>query len=57
MPMLAVNDDALHVGRIREDATQENGLDLFASGDNLRIGGATNLVRLAMLLAQKHASR
>jgi aspartate-semialdehyde dehydrogenase len=57
MPMLAVNDDALHVGRIREDATQENGLDLFASGDNLRIGGATNLVRLAMLLAERHPAR
>jgi aspartate-semialdehyde dehydrogenase len=57
MPMLAVNDDALHVGRIREDATQEHGLDLFASGDNLRIGGATNLVRLAMRLAASHGSR
>jgi aspartate-semialdehyde dehydrogenase len=55
MPMLAVNDDAVHVGRIREDATQPNGLDLFAAGDNLRVGGATNLVRLALLLAEKHS--
>jgi aspartate-semialdehyde dehydrogenase len=57
MPMLAVNDDAVHVGRIREDATQEHGLDLFACGDNLRIGGATNLVKVGLLLAEKHAQR
>lgn len=56
MPMLAVNDDAVHVGRIRADATQEHGLDLFAAGDNLRTGGATNLVRVALLLAERHAS-
>jgi aspartate-semialdehyde dehydrogenase len=57
MPMLAVNDDAVHVGRIRRDATQENGLDLFAVGDNLRTGGATNLVRVALLLAGRGATR
>jgi aspartate-semialdehyde dehydrogenase len=57
MPMLAVNDDAVHVGRIREDPSQEHGLDLFACGDNLRIGGATNLVKVGLLLAEKHAAR
>lgn len=57
MPMLAVNDDAVHVGRIREDPTQAHGLDLFAAGDDLRIGGATNLVRVALLLAERHAAR
>lgn len=57
MPMLAVNDDAVHVGRIREDATQEHGLELFAAGDDLRIGGATNLVKLGMLLAARHGGR
>jgi len=57
MPMLAVNDDAVHVGRIREDASREHGLDLFAAGDDLRIGGATNLVKLGMLLAQRHGRR
>ena len=55
MPMLAVNDDAVHVGRIRVDPTQENGLDLFAVGDNLRTGGATNLVRVGLLLAERHS--
>lgn len=57
MPVLAVNDDAVHVGRLREDGTQPNGLDLFAVGDNLRIGGATNLVRVGLLLAERHGRR
>jgi aspartate-semialdehyde dehydrogenase len=57
MPMLAVNDDAVHVGRVREDPSQAQGLDLFATGDNLRIGGATNLVAVARLLAERHARR
>ena len=57
MPMLAVNDDAVHVGRIREDASQEHGLDLFACGDNLRVGGATNLVKVGLLLAERHGAR
>lgn len=57
MPMLAVNDDAVHVGRIRPDPTQENGLDLFASGDDLRVGGATNLVKVALLLVERHGQR
>lgn len=51
MPMLAVNDDAVLVGRIREDASQERGLDLFLVLDDLRKGAATNLVDLALALA------
>lgn len=54
MPMLSVNDDAVHAGRIREDPTRENGLELFLSVDNLRRGGATSLVGLARLLAKGH---
>ncbi|MGB8930113.1 MAG: aspartate-semialdehyde dehydrogenase [Anaeromyxobacteraceae bacterium] len=57
MPMLAVNDDSVLVGRIREDRTQEHALDLFAVGDNLRTGGATNLVRVGLLLAERFARR
>jgi aspartate-semialdehyde dehydrogenase len=47
MPMLAVNDDAVLVGRIREDDSQRNGLDLFLVADNLRRGAAGNAVRIA----------
>jgi aspartate-semialdehyde dehydrogenase len=47
MPMLAVNDDAVLVGRIREDPSQGNGLDLFVVADNLRRSAAGNGVRIA----------
>jgi aspartate-semialdehyde dehydrogenase len=52
MPMLAVVDDAVEVGRIREDASQERGLDLFLSVDNVR-RAAANLVAIAALLAER----
>jgi len=54
MPMLSVNDDTVLAGRIREDPTRQNGLELFVSVDNLRRGGATGLVALARLLAKRH---
>lgn len=47
MPMLAVNDDAVLAGRIRDDDSQVNGLDLFLVADNLRRGAAGNAVRIA----------
>jgi aspartate-semialdehyde dehydrogenase len=54
MPMLGVGDDAVLVGRVRDDPTQEHGLELVVAGDNLRKGGATNLVQIARLLAGKY---
>ncbi|HTT70706.1 MAG TPA: aspartate-semialdehyde dehydrogenase [Anaeromyxobacteraceae bacterium] len=53
MPMLAVNDDAVLVGRVREDPSQENGLELFLAGDNLRRGAATGAVGVARILAER----
>jgi aspartate-semialdehyde dehydrogenase len=53
MPMLAVNDDAVLVGRLRTDPALPNGLALFLAVDNLRKGGATNLVQLAQALAAR----
>lgn len=53
MPMLAVNDDAVLVGRVREDPSQPNGLDLFLAADDLRRGAATGLVRLAAEVAAR----
>ncbi len=50
MPMLAVNDDAVLVGRIREDPSQAHGLDLVVAGDNLRRGAATTALGVARLL-------
>jgi aspartate-semialdehyde dehydrogenase len=53
MPMLVGNEDAVLVGRIRDDASQENGLDLFLSIENTRKGAATNAVQIAQLLAAR----
>ena len=48
--MEAAGIDPVLVGRLREDPSQENTLDLWATGDNLRIGAALNGIQLAELL-------
>ena len=50
MPMLAAGDSYTHVGRIREDISQERGLELFVCADNVRKGAALNAVQIAELL-------
>ena len=57
MPMLAVNDDAVLVGRVRDDATQERGLDLFLTADNVRKGGASNAFAVARLLLERRRAQ
>jgi aspartate-semialdehyde dehydrogenase len=42
--------DPVLVGRLREDQSQANTLDLWVTGDNLRKGAALNAVQLAELL-------
>jgi aspartate-semialdehyde dehydrogenase len=54
MPMLVAHEDAVLVGRIREDRSQENGLDLFLSLENTRKGAATNTIQIATVLAERH---
>jgi aspartate-semialdehyde dehydrogenase len=44
--------DPVLVGRLREDQSQPNTLDLWVTGDNLRKGAALNAVQLAELLVQ-----
>jgi aspartate-semialdehyde dehydrogenase len=55
MPMLVANEDVALVGRLRDDPSQENGLDLFVSIENTRKGAATNAVQIAQLLAPRGA--
>ena len=43
----AAGRDAVFVGRIREDLTHPNGLDLWIVSDNLRKGAATNSIQIA----------
>lgn len=44
--------DAVLVGRIREDVSRPNGLDLWVVSDNVRRGAALNSVRIAEILAK-----
>jgi aspartate-semialdehyde dehydrogenase len=55
MPMLVGSEDAVLVGRLRDDPSQENGLDLFLSIENTRKGAATNAVQIARLVAAQLA--
>ncbi len=47
MPLDAEGKDDTFVGRIREDETVENGLNLWVVSDNLRKGAALNAVQIA----------
>lgn len=54
MAIDAAGSDLTYVGRIREDQTVDNALNLWVVADNLRKGAATNAVQIAELLAAKH---
>ena len=54
MPIDAAGQDAVLVGRIREDQSVANGLNLWISADNLRKGAATNAVQISELLVAQH---
>lgn len=49
MPVLANGNDAVFVGRIRRDFSQENSVNLWIVADNLRKGAATNAIQIAEL--------
>ena len=51
MPLLSSDQDLVLVGRIREDLTDDRGLNLWCCGDQLRKGAATNAVQITELLA------
>jgi aspartate-semialdehyde dehydrogenase len=51
----ASGTDAVYVGRIREDVSMENGLNLWVVSDNIRKGAALNAVQIAELLASKRS--
>jgi aspartate-semialdehyde dehydrogenase len=54
MPMDAHDKDAVLVGRLRRDETQDKTLNLWIVADNLRKGAATNAVQIAeYLMANK----
>jgi len=52
-PVECVGDYATFISRIREDATIENGLNLWVVSDNLRKGAALNTVQIAESLMNR----
>ena len=54
MPINAKGKDAVFIGRIRRDFTQENTLNMWVVADNLRKGAATNTVQIAEYLLKNN---
>ena len=52
MPLETSDQDIVFVGRIRDDLTADNGLNIWCCGDQVRKGAATNAVQIAELLIQ-----
>lgn len=52
VPIDAAGKDETYVGRIREDDTIENGINLWIVADNLRKGAALNAVQIAEKLIE-----
>ena len=50
MPLDTSDQDIVFGGRIREDLTAENGLNIWCCGDQVRKGAATNAIQVAELL-------
>ncbi len=50
LPVISKGKDLCYVGRIREDESIENGINLWVVSDNLRKGAALNAVQIAELL-------
>ncbi len=50
MPLDATGKDEVYVGRVREDESIRNGLNLWVVSDNLRKGAALNAIQIAECL-------
>ncbi len=54
MPIDASGKDEVLVGRIRQDLSNPNGLELWLCGDQIRKGAALNAIQIAELLVEKN---
>ncbi|MCI6988335.1 MAG: aspartate-semialdehyde dehydrogenase [Campylobacter sp.] len=52
MPLISTNTNDTYVGRIRRDIFDEKILHLWCSADQIRVGAATNAVRIAIKLIE-----
>lgn len=50
----AMQEDAVYVGRIREDISHPRGLNLWVVADNVRKGAALNAVQIAEILVERY---
>ena len=50
MPLDTSDQDIVFVGRIRDDMTDEKGLNIWCCGDQVRKGAATNAIQIAELV-------
>ncbi len=50
----ATGHDDVFVGRIRQDISHPNGLDLWVVADNIRKGAATNAIQIAEILCRDY---
>ena len=53
MPLFSKGKDDVFVGRIREDNSEKNSLNLWVVADNLRKGAATNAIQIAEYIINK----
>ena len=53
MPLNAAGKDNVFVGRIREDFSIDNGLNLWVAGDQIRKGAALNAVQIAEIVVKE----
>ena len=54
MAIDAAGQDLILVGRIRDDESIENGINMWVVADNIRKGAATNAVQIAEILARDY---
>ena len=52
MPLSTSDQDLVFVGRIRDDLTDERGLNIWCCGDQVRKGAATNCIQIAEKLIE-----
>ena len=50
----STGNDAVYVGRVREDISHPSGINLWIVSDNIRKGAALNSVQIAEILAKNH---
>ena len=54
-PMVeAAANDPVFIGRVREDVSHAHGLNVWAVADNMRKGGALNMIQIAEILVEKY---